>query len=286
MYGRLEGRIIHQSSVHTREEKIFSNLKKEGSGLEIGPSHNPIAPKKKGYNVHILDHAPAQELKAKFSGHGVNTDNIEEVDFVWNGEPLPEIVGNHNCYDWIIASHVIEHVPDFVSFLQQCSALLKDDGVLSLAIPDKRYCFDYFSSVSSTGDVLDAFFEKRKRPSTGQVFNHVANAARRSGQIAWAKDSNGGADQLIHSVTEAIAQYNLSRQSTQYIDVHCWRFTPRSFHLLISDLLDLKLINLSILSSYETVGCEFHISLSKRTTENNSSITRLHCLKLIKEENK
>ena len=103
------------SGIISREEKVFHLLDKKGLGLEIGPSLNPIAPKKKGFNVHILDHASSEELRHRYQGHGVNLDNIEEVDFVWNGETFYELIGKSNCYDWIIASHVIEYVPDLIS---------------------------------------------------------------------------------------------------------------------------------------------------------------------------
>jgi SAM-dependent methyltransferase len=154
-YGEREGRMLKRLFGRaSREDKVFHLLDKTGLGLEIGPSHNPIAPKKKGFNVHILDHVSRAELRNKYQGHGVNLDNIEEVDFVWHGEPLQRLIGQIGCYDWIIASHVIEHVPDFISYLQQCEELLKPYGILSLVIPDKRYCFDYFSSSSSTGNML------------------------------------------------------------------------------------------------------------------------------------
>jgi len=232
--------------------------------LEIGPSHNPLAPKKKGFNVHILDHASAAELRNKYQGHGVNLDNIEEVDFVWHGEPFQGLIGKTGCYDWIIASHVIEHVPDLISFLQQCEALLKPTGVLSLVIPDKRYCFDYFSSSSSTGSVLDAYAEKRVRPSHGQIFDHFANASKRNGNIAWSSDGLGGADELVHTFTEAQAHWARSVSTMDYIDVHCWRFTPASFRLLVSELLILGLIGLEIKAEFDTTGCEFYVSLSKK----------------------
>ena len=117
-YGKGEGRMLKRLfGRSSREEKVFHILDKKGAGLEIGPSHNPIAPKAKGFNVHILDHASAAELRNKYQGHGVNLDNIEEVDFVWHGEPFPELIGKTGCYDWIIASHVIEHVPNFVSYI-------------------------------------------------------------------------------------------------------------------------------------------------------------------------
>lgn len=267
-YGKGEGRMLSRLKrlfgESTREAKVFHLLDEKGLGLEIGPSHNPIAPKKKGFNVHILDHASAADLRKKYQGHGVNLDNIEEVDFVWNGEPFQELIGKTGCYDWIIASHVIEHVPDLVSYLRQCEALLKPAGILSLVIPDKRYCFDYFSSTSSTGNVLDAYAEKRMRPSHGQVFDHIANASKRNGNIAWSSDGLGGADALVHTFADAQAHWEKSVATKEYIDVHCWRFTPASFRLLVSDLLNLGLINLEIKTEFDTTGCEFYVSLGKK----------------------
>jgi predicted SAM-dependent methyltransferase len=266
IYGEKEGRMLkrlfHKNS---REDKVFHLLDKTSLGLEIGPSHNPIAPKKKGFNVHILDHASAAELRYKYQGHGVNLDNIEEVDFVWQGESLQELIGETSCYNWIIASHVIEHVPDLISYLQQCEALLKPDGILSLVIPDKRFCFDYFSSSSSTGNVLDAYAEKRVKPSDGQVFDHIANASKRNGNIAWGADELGGANELVHTFAEAQAHWIKSVSTTDYIDVHGWRFTPASFRLLISDLQGLGLIGLKIEAEFDTTGCEFYVSLSKKS---------------------
>lgn len=46
-YGKNEGRALKGlPSVSSRDEKVFHLLNKKGLGLEIGPSHNPIAPKK------------------------------------------------------------------------------------------------------------------------------------------------------------------------------------------------------------------------------------------------
>lgn len=285
IYGEKEGRMLKRLFGKTsREEKVFHLLDKTGLGLEIGPSHNPIAPKKKGFNVHILDHASAADLRNKYQGHGVNLDNIEEVDFVWHEETLQQLIGKTGCYDWVIASHVIEHVPDFISYLQQCEALLKSNGILSLVIPDKRYCFDYFSSSSSTGNVLDAYAEKRVRPSHGQIFDHIANASKRNGNIAWASDGMGGADALVHTFAEAQAHWARSVATTDYIDVHCWRFTPASFHLLISDLLNLGLCNLEIKAEFDTTGCEFYVSLGKKG-DATMKLDRLSALRTRKLEN-
>lgn len=245
-----------------RTDKALAMVNKNGQGLEIGPSHNPLAPKKQGFHVHILDHANAEGLRRKYAGHNVNLDNIEEVDFVWNGEPLHELIGREQCYDWIIASHVIEHVPDVITFLGECERLLKQNGVLSLVIPDKRYCFDYFNVPTSTGELLDAFEQKRKRPSSGKVFDHFAGAAKRNGQIAW-DHGESGAICLVHTLDEAREQWERAAASKDYIDVHNWRFTPSSFRLILADLQALGLTRLGLAREFDTEGCEFFVTLRK-----------------------
>ena len=42
----------------------------------------------------------------------VNVDDIVEVDHVWGDQTLAECVGATGAYDYLVASHVIEHVPD------------------------------------------------------------------------------------------------------------------------------------------------------------------------------
>ncbi|MBX3721871.1 MAG: class I SAM-dependent methyltransferase [Turneriella sp.] len=250
----------------TRLERVFAILDHKGIGLEIGPSHSPFAPKKKGYHVHIVDHASKQDLIRKYQGHQVNLDNIEDVDFIWSGQKLSDLVGKKKHYDWIIASHVIEHTTDLVTFLQECSALLKDTGVLSLVIPDKRYCFDYFRWPSSTGDVLQAYLEERTIHSPGVVADHFLNAVKSGGEIAWSKFTQGKKE-FVHSPQVAKDSFVQAQKSSDYIDVHNWRFTPSSFRLLLHDLLSFGYVDLGEVISYDTVGSEFYFSLGKSSSQ-------------------
>ena len=123
----------------SRKEKGLRHIDKNGDGVEIGPSHSPIAPKRDGYKVQIIDHATREQLIEKYKSHDVQLDNIEEVDYVWSGESYISLTGKKKFHDWIIASHVIEHTPDLIGFLNDCDSILKDDGVISLVIPDMRY---------------------------------------------------------------------------------------------------------------------------------------------------
>jgi predicted SAM-dependent methyltransferase len=258
---------------------VLHHIDRKGLGLEIGPSYNPIAPKRAGFNVHVLDHASAPELREKYRSHDVDVEAIEEVDFVWKGEPLDELVGAGAAYDWIVASHVIEHTPDLVAFLSQCERLLKPSGILSLAVPDKRYCFDYFRFPSSTGDVLQAHLEKRVRHAPGAVFDHVANGALLDGAIVW-EPGDRGTFTLMQTFGEAVAALEQAR-SAYYLDIHNWRFTPSSFRLILGDLHALGLIGLVEKGFFDTEGWEFFVALGKGSAP---SIERLPLMLRMLEE--
>ncbi len=266
----------------TRNDKIFSDLRKDGLGLEIGASYNPLAPKRGGFNVEIVDHLDRAGLVAKYQTHGVDVSNIEDVDYVWQGQPLSELIGETARYDWIVASHVIEHVPDVVGFLNECEKLLKPDGTLSLAVPDKRFCFDHFRSASSTGDVIQAALEKRKRHPPGWIFDHFSSASTLNDAITWVEGSRG-TTKLIHSFAEAknLYEWGLSPDAP-YIDIHAWRFTPASFRLILSDLGRLGLIGLKESRFFETTGCEFYVSLKPGMPD--EALDRLHIVKAIQQE--
>jgi SAM-dependent methyltransferase len=250
-------------------DAIRSRLDKSAKGLEFGPSFNPIARKADGFNVVVVDHASQEELRQKYQGQPVELDRIEVVDVVWRGQDLREEL-EQRTFDYIIASHVIEHVPCLVSFLRLCQDLLNEEGKLFLLVPDKRYCFDVFRPLTSLGLVLDAWFEKRTRPSPSQVFDQIAYSGTCLGSPNWSADtprsyaSNG-------DTAAAFDAYMAARSDDAYRDVHCWTFVPSSFRLIVSELKVLGLTALGEVESSGTKGCEFYICLSKSKGLKSSS---------------
>lgn len=283
-YGFAEDRPLRLRGTTRRIEKVLLHINTAGYGLEIGPSHNPIAPKSKGYNVKIVDHLDTETLKDKYRNHHVNLCQIEDVDYIWAGGDLSQLIGALNSFDWIIASHVIEHIPDLISFLQDCEKLLRADGVLALIIPDLNYCFDYLSPDTTVGQLLDAFELKRSRPSSGQIFDHFSRAVSKNNQIAWNKEEKGPLC-LIHNFMEAQRCYDKSRMTNTYQDVHCWRFTPESFEYVVQELNRLNLLNLSINTKYKTKGCEFHMNMKLGNSNILNGDKRLESLIKIKNHN-
>jgi len=281
-HGKFEGRFRNRSAVvESREDFVFKLINRNGQGLEIGPSHNPLAPKSSGFNVEIVDHLSRQDLIAKYTSHNIDLSNIEEVDYIWKGGALVDLIGQKAKYDFIIASHVIEHLPDPISFINDCFLLLKPQGVLSLVIPDKRYCFDFFQQITTVGQLVDAHLSKPVQPSPGQILDHHLSASASVGRIAWASsDSVNMPDSLVHSFDEAKFIFENAMRTGEYVDVHCWRFTPETFELAINDLVSLNLISLNLGYLSATNGCEFYASFIKddSVAASIASPSRLHAL--------
>lgn len=246
-----------------RKEKILSHIDAYGVGVEVGPSHNPVAPKREGFNVHIIDHLSREGLIEKYRAHSVNLQAIEEVDFVWKGESYSELTKKEKFYDWIIASHVIEHAPDLIGFLNDCDSILKDDGVVSLVIPDKRFCFDHYRPVSAISKIIDASFSKNTIHSPGTVAEYFLNVVSKSGVIAW-DASTCGEFNFVHTLDDAVNGMKSVVNDRAYLDVHAWCFVPHSFRLLIHDLYSLGLIPFQEVGFFPTAGCEFYVTLGRK----------------------
>ncbi len=246
-----------------RNEILLSSLNKSGKGIEIGPFHRPIAPKKSGFDVEIIDHLTKEQLLEKHASQNFNFDVVEDVDHIWKGESYASLTGNEKHYDWIIASHVIEHTPDLIGFLKECDSILRDDGVVSLAVPDKRYCFDFFRPLTGLARVIDSHLAQRSINTPGTVAEFILNVVKREGTGAWSAERKGDF-KSIHTLEEAKKAMSRVQNHEVHMDVHAWCFVPHSFRLLINDLYDLDLIPFKEVSFTSTVGSEFYITLGRQ----------------------
>lgn len=217
----------------------------------------------------------------KNTGHNVNVNNIEDVDFVWQGESYTELTGKKNHYDWIIASHVIKHTQDLVGFLNECDSILKDDGIVSLVVPGKRYCFDHYRPITGLSQVVDSHFRKATNHSPGTAAEFYLNVVSRSEKIAWSKKTTGRY-RFLHSLEDAQRGIETVRKDEGYFDTHAWCFVPHSFRLIIHDLYHLGLIPFQEVDCFSTRGCEFYVTLGRHGKGVGKS--RMEMLKLIESE--
>lgn len=262
-----------------RAAGILAHIDSDGLGLEIGPSHAPIAAKADGWNVRILDHKDQAELQKKYQGHGVDLDAIEPVDYVWSGQRYLDLVGDDR-FDWIIGSHTIEHVADLVGFINESVEILTPGGVLALVIPDLRFCFDTLRPPSDLGVVVDSHLEARKGATPGQILEYYMNFAERGGRISWHPGDTNDLDHPV-SVDDALGFYQRALDGEE-LDIHVWRFTPHSFRLLIAQLRATGLINVGEVFFSESPIGEFYIGLGLEGTD--TSGLRLELSMKAKEE--
>ena len=257
-----------------RRQRITRFITPQQKGIEIGPYFQPLAPKRLGYNCLAVDVCDAVTLRQR-ALEDPNLpdqviDEIEEVDLLGSSSAIEELVEARDrlgTFDYIISSHSFEHLPDPVRFLQGCSKVLRPGGILSMALPDRRTCFDHFRPHSTLAELLDAYFAARDRPTLAQVFEQASLRCCFGAQqsLGFALDDDPAQIVPLTWLSEAFAQWqNLRAQPDVYHDVHCWTFTPASFELIMRDLIFLKLISWNILEISETVGAEFYVQLKNR----------------------
>lgn len=241
----------------TRQDMLLQGLPKAARVIEIGPSFAPLAPKREGWNTFVIDHAGRDELVAKYAGHGQDTDLIEEVDFVWKGGSLADAVpaDRHGTFDAFIASHVIEHTTDVVTFLQAAQTLVRPDGVVILAVPDKRKCFDFYRHPSTTADAIVAFEERRNRHDTRTHLAYGMHMALKGGAPAWDRLDTRPAGLLCG--LDHLDAWRTAVHAGHYVDAHNWVFVPASFRLLILELGLTGFIDLRVERWQERPDTEF-----------------------------
>lgn len=245
-----------------RTQRLLRSLTKGARIIEVGPSFSPLAPKRDGWNTFVVDHASREALRAKYADQDVS--RIEEVDFVWQRGSIVDAVPDdqHGTFDAFIASHVIEHTPDIVTFLQAAQTLIKPDGIVILAAPDKRKCFDFYRHPSSTADAIEAFCQRRDRHSVRTHIDYALNMAHKpGGEGAW-----HGADTRPISPVSSVSDepnWRLAAGLPHYTDAHAWVFVPASFQLMILELAAAGYIDLRVEEVTEAEATEFYAWLRK-----------------------
>jgi hypothetical protein len=253
-----------------RIAELRKHITKEGHGIEIGPYHSPIAPRRMGFRSIAVDVFDADELRSRaIADPNIPADNvalIENVELKGSAGNLAELVQEKygdRRFDYIVSSHNLEHLPDPIRFLQSCEQVLKYGGVLSLAVPDRRYCFDFYRPVTELSEWLDAFHERRQRPTPGQVFRSDAHRSNLNGIGAWMP----GTTTLPTPEEQLETAFSSWQALTQggdvgpYRDAHCSAFTPASLELLLADLRYLGLIRLVTAEVTGPYGCEFFVHM-------------------------
>ena len=229
----------------SREELLKKYINKKKLGLEIGPLFWGLCRKDEGYNILIWDILSKEEILNKYKiVRKTEIKELEEIDIV-SSESIKKAISDYSqkkgsriknvpdCLDYIISSHNIEHMPNPIQFFIDVGEILKEGGILNVAIPISTRCFDCFRPLSTTGEMLDAYFAKNKKPSLGKYFDHSFSIMEilDNNKIIDLNDMTYDFNKLTlvkkrfgeltySSYLELVKKYN----NTPYIDNHIWQF--------------------------------------------------------------
>jgi SAM-dependent methyltransferase len=214
-----------------------------GRGLEIGPLHQTIVPKSRA-DVAYLDVFDREQLVSRYADDpGVPCELIPDIDFaLFDGKrvrSMRETIGPVAPFDWVIASHVIEHVPDLIGWLDEIAQLTADGGHLVLAVPDRRYCFDVHRPGTTLGQLLQAHENGDVVPSVRAVYDYKRGHAVVRAPDIWSGDVPGY-ERRIYPLDTVLEQVAKARAG-EYVDAHVWTFTPGTF---LEQIVELRQIGL------------------------------------------
>jgi len=147
-----------------------------GRGIELGPGHIPFPT--------VLPSASVEYLDARATdGSGDRFPEIDVSDFV-----APDIVCDFNAeglgpvadgsQDFVVASHVLEHLADPIGMLCEMHRVLRPGGTLLLFLPDRHNTFDKDRSPTPLDHLVEEFDHGVKEVDDSHIeefLHHTAN---------------------------------------------------------------------------------------------------------------
>ncbi len=215
--------------------------KEKDIGIELSPGAIPIIEKSK-FNVVYVD---------KFD-HAINADSYLQgkpvsIDFLLGGKLLDEVL-EHNKYGFLVSSHVIEHIPDFIQFFKSAATILENGARLVMYVPDKRYTFDVLRKPSSIKDIEQAHRLRLRHPSRSMAKDVYINSDfKADAEKLWGKSYTPMPSYEYHQALTISKGMEL-----ESADLHCFTFTPESFKTLINHVIEEYIPDFEVLEITET----------------------------------
>ncbi|WP_181177415.1 class I SAM-dependent methyltransferase [Mesorhizobium sp. B4-1-1] len=236
----------------------------DGKGIEYGPLHAALL-RKPHYDVCYVDYADRASLAKHYANDpNVDVSLIPEIDIVTGGKLISEFLPKESV-DYIVASHVMEHVPDLLGWLESNLYVLKPGGRIAIAFPDKRYCFDLRRKSSMISDLVAAYIEKRTKPSFQQICDHFWNVSKANPVDCWNGATTPKNAEYMVERNRIVAVLSDEKMRNEYIDAHCWVFEDEEFIECTNSIDDIFKMGFRVVDFQKTQRntLEFYVSLEK-----------------------
>lgn len=234
------------SPVYSDRHALLAHGVNQGTdrGVEFGALDWPVF-KSNEADVKFVDFTSTEELRRV--SYAANPQNIVDVDYIWTGAgSLADVVGQRECFDFAIASHVIEHIPNVLGWFRGIHAVLKPGGRFNLAIPDKRFTFDVGRKETTIAEMVEADLLDLHAPNLRQVFDHVYLGRQIDPGAVWRdeRDVKSFAPMAgTNALQTALEMATSVHKHGSYYDTHCSVFTPASFLSILEEATRLRLFS-------------------------------------------
>ncbi len=124
-----------------------------GRGLEIGAVNCPFDV---DADVSYLDQVDSRELLRRHSGDP-NVEDVIPVTFI--SRSLNYDFFADGVFDFVIASHVLEHLPNPCAAVEEFVRIVRPGGIVYLIVPHKDHCFDKDRDVTPMSRLIGKYFD-------------------------------------------------------------------------------------------------------------------------------
>lgn len=156
----------------------FQPLIENKTGLEIGgpspyliPTGIYTSPKSLDnaiYSSQTIWHKTSDTLQYEFPGKSVPGKVI--INDITDMKDIPS-----STYDFIVASHILEHLVNPLKALSEITRVLKPYGICILVLPWKEGTFDHKRPISSFNKLLINYIQNRSEDTVDDYLDEVRN---------------------------------------------------------------------------------------------------------------
>jgi len=151
------------------QEQLLALL--SGVGIEIGALHSPARLDPATARVFYIDRL-SQPVLWEHYARNVGKERIIRPDLVCDGATLEPFLAA--SLDFIVARHLLEHLPNPLAALIRWHQVLRPGGLLYLSVPHRQHTFDRTRARTSLEHVLEDY----RDPSALRDFEHYLDWAR------------------------------------------------------------------------------------------------------------
>lgn len=197
----------------THEEKIARWIPRGAHGTEIGAGVAPLP-----------GLSPAPVYVDCFKAFGADANR---ADFYGHACALPF---HDSSLDYVLASHVLEHVANPVAALAEWYRVLRPGGIIYLVVPDRRMTWDQPRDLTPVAHFLDDF----ARGTTACDATHIDEFA---GRIDWSRfDPSAPAEEIPARRAELARGMREAVARGEDINIHFHTFEPSNLRALLETL--------------------------------------------------